>query len=39
MVEEKVGIILIAKPPEAGESKTRLAKNMGDDKAISIYLR
>lgn len=34
-----VGIIVIAKPPEAGESKTRLAVTMGDARALRIYSR
>ncbi len=34
-----VNVILMAKPPEAGEAKTRLALDVGDKVAIDVYTR
>lgn len=36
---KRVDLILIAKPPEPGEAKTRLSLNIGDKAAISVYTR
>jgi len=32
-----IAVIIMAKPPEAGEAKTRLAATLGDRRAIRIY--
>ena len=37
MSHPRVGIVLMAKPPEPGESKTRLASDVGDRVALGIY--
>lgn len=37
-LEEKSALIIFIKNPEKGKVKTRLAKTVGDDKALAIYI-
>lgn len=38
-MQQKKAIILFTKNPELGKVKTRLAKTIGDEKALAIYIK
>lgn len=38
-MQTKVALILFTKNPELGKVKTRLAKTVGDKKALDIYCK
>ena len=39
MIQHEKALIIFARKPEIGKVKTRLAKNIGDEKALEVYIK